>query len=109
MDFHVYPRNPTRNITETWYERETLICVSLYLFLNKLNYLKNAIGNFVYYIMEYGAGVAQLVQRLVAGWTAEESGFDPQQGQEIFVLCTLSRPVPSQPLIQWILGLFPQE
>jgi hypothetical protein len=40
------------------------------------------------------------------GWTAEESGFDSQQRQQIFIFFTAPRAAlgPTQPPIQWILG-----
>jgi len=40
------------------------------------------------------------------GWTTEESEFDSQQGQEIYIFSTASRRVlgPTQPPIQLVLG-----
>jgi len=40
-----------------------------------------------------------------ASWNTEESEFDSEQGHEMFLLCTLCRPVlwPTPPPLQWAL------
>jgi hypothetical protein len=49
----------------------------------------------------------QSVQPRATGWMAEESGFHPRQGQEIFLFSTVSKPPvgPTQTPIQWVPGL----
>jgi hypothetical protein len=48
--------------------------------------------------------VTQSVQCLATGWTTGRSRFDPQQGQRIFPLASVSRPTlrPTQPPVQWV-------
>jgi hypothetical protein len=54
-----------------------------------------------------GAGLAQAVQCLTAGWTTGRSGFDPWQGQRIFPVASVSRPAlgPTHPPVQWVPGV----
>jgi hypothetical protein len=52
------------------------------------------------------AGIAQSVQRLVTGCTAEGSEFRSTLVQDFFLPSTSSRPAlgPTQPHTQWVLG-----
>jgi hypothetical protein len=98
----MYPINPSLDFAEISYQRLSLICTSLFRFLSKFK--KNAVSNFMYYII--GVKLNRYNDWLQAGWP----GFDSQQEQEIFLYSSVQTSSGALPASHpMVLGAHPQE
>jgi hypothetical protein len=81
----------------------------IFIVLKYLNFVSLTTDSLAVF-MSWGAGISQQYSDYAVGWMIREIGFRSHQVQEISPFSTMSNPAfaPSQPLIQFIKGLFPQ-